>query len=404
MHRTATFVVPFLLVLVIAIAEMATAIYTPSLSLVARHFLVTEAAAQWTVSINLLGLALSGPLYGPCSDAYGRRATLRVGMGLFFVGSVFSLLAPSMALLLGARLIQGLGAGVAVVVSFAAVRDLFDEKNSAEVLSCMGMAIALSPGLAPVLGGYLTHHHGWQMCFGVVSVASFVLLLLLFLWMPETLREENRTAFSLKVMGQGYKGVFQNPRFLKMASIPSLMIGGLWGVLSGIPVLFTGYLNVSVQDYGYYGFSGVALYVLGTLVNSKLVHRVCLRTLLLVGLSLCMTSALLLGVFSYGSLTSPLIIQGLIFPFSFGLAFILPNGTALAFGEVQEGVGTSAAFLGSLEMALGAVGVFLVGAFFEGTALPIAGLMFGSSLLSFLLYALLRKKDNKQGCEDSVIV
>jgi DHA1 family bicyclomycin/chloramphenicol resistance-like MFS transporter len=325
-------------------------------------------------------------------------------MGLFFVGSVFSLLAPSMALLLGARLIQGLGAGVAVVVSFAAVRDLFDEKKSAEVLSYMGMAIALSPGLAPVLGGYLTHHHGWQMCFGVVSVASFVLLLLLFLWMPETLREENRTAFSLKVMGQGYKGVFQNPRFLKMASIPSLMIGGLWGVLSGIPVLFTGYLNVSVQDYGYYGFSGVALYVLGTLVNSKLVHRVCLRTLLLVGLSLCMTSALLLGVFSYGSLTSPLIIQGLIFPFSFGLAFILPNGTALALGEVQEGVGTSAAFLGSLEMALGAVGVFLVGAFFEGTALPIAGLMFGSSLLSFLLYALLRKKDNKQGCEDSVIV
>jgi DHA1 family bicyclomycin/chloramphenicol resistance-like MFS transporter len=283
-----------------------------------------------------------------------------------------------------------------VVVSFAAVRDLFDEKKSAEILSYMGMAIALSPGLAPVLGGYLTYHYGWQMCFGVVSVAAFVLLLLLFLWMPETLREENRTAFSLKAMGQGYKGVFQNPRFLKMACIPSLMIGGLWGLLSGIPVLFTGYLNVPVQDYGYYGFSGVALYVLGTLVNSKLVHRVCLRTLLLVGLGLCMISALLLGVFSYGSLTSPLIIQGLLFPFSFGLAFILPNGTALAFGEVQAGVGTSAAFLGSLEMALGAVGVFLVGTFFEGTALPIAGLMFGSSFLSILLYGHLIKKDERR--------
>lgn len=90
MNRSYYFIVPFLLILIIAVAEMATAIYTPSLPAVAQHFAISEAIAQWTVSINLFGLALSGPIYGPWSDCYGRRIVLRIGMGLFLFGSLFS--------------------------------------------------------------------------------------------------------------------------------------------------------------------------------------------------------------------------------------------------------------------------------------------------------------------------
>lgn len=391
MNRSYYFIVPFLLILIIAVAEMATAIYTPSLAIIAQYFQVSESVAQWTVSINLLGLALSGPLYGPWSDCYGRRTVLRVGMGLFLLGSLLSLASNSIELLLGARFIQGLGAGVAVVVAFAVVRDLFDEKKSAQVLSYMGMAIALSPGLAPVLGGYLTHHHGWKMCFGVVSFAAAILVLLLFFWMPETLPEKKRSHFSLKSMGRGYKKALQNTRFLILSLIPSVMIGGLWALMAGLPILFIGYLNVPVHHYGYYGFSGVAFYVLGTFLNSRLVHTFALETLLLTGLSLCLLSTSLLIGAGYGGVNNPLLLQALTFPFTFGLAFILPNGTALAFSEVQEGLGTSSALLGSLEMALGAFGVFLVGQFFEGTILPIAMIMFGGTVLSVCLFSIIGK-------------
>lgn len=389
MNRSNDIIVPFLLILIIAAAEMATAIYTPSLSIIAQHFEVSEAVAQWTVSINLLGLALSGPIYGPWSDCYGRRAVLRIGMGLFLFGSLLTLIAESIEFLLFARLIQGLGAGVAVVVAFAIVRDLFDEKKSAQVLSYMGMAIALSPGCAPILGGYLTHHHGWKMCFVSISLVAVFIVFCLFLWMPETLPKPRRLQFSLKGVGRGYKQALDNRRFLLLACIPSLMIGGLWAMMAGLPVLYVSYLDVPVHIYGYYGFSGVVFYVLGTFINSKLVHKFALTTLLCSGLSLCLVSAcLLMGVGSWG-MRDPLYLQILSFPFALGLAFILPNGTALAFAEVRQGTGTSSALLGSLEMALGALGVFLVGHFFEGTIVSIAAIMMGATVLSVGLYAYL---------------
>lgn len=397
MNRSYYFIVPFLLILIIAVAEMATAIYTPSLPAVAQHFAISEAIAQWTVSINLLGLALSGPIYGPWSDCYGRRIVLRIGMGLFLCGSLFSWMAVSIEVLLIARFVQGLGAGVAVVVAFAVVRDLFDEKKSAQVLSYMGMAISLSPGLAPIVGSYVAHYYGWKSCFGIVSITAAMLVLMLFFWMPETLPEKKRSHFSLKAIGKGYRKVFQNKRFLVLALIPGLMIGGIWTWMAALPVLFISYLDVPIQHYGYYGFSGVVFYVVGAYLNSKIVHHFSLKALLVFGLLLCLISSVFVLMAGFGGIDNPLILQLLQFPFAFGLAFILPNGTALAFSEVREGLGTSSALLGSLEMALGAVGVFLVGKFFNGTIIPIASIMLGGTVLSLGLYAyLVQSLKNKE--------
>ncbi|MDF3033356.1 MAG: hypothetical protein K0R76_310 [Alphaproteobacteria bacterium] len=391
MNPTYNFIVPFLLILIIATAEMATAIYAPSLPTVAQYFHISEAVAQWTVSINLLGLALSGPIYGPWSDCYGRRIVLRTGMGLFLLGSLFSWGADSIHVLLISRFIQGLGAGVAVVVSFAVVRDLFDEKKSAQVLSYMGMAIALSPGIAPILGGYLTCHHGWKMCFGVLSIVATAIVLLLCFWMPETLPEKKRSHFSLKAIRRGYWKVFQNKRFLMVAMIPGLMIGGIWAWVTALPVLFIGYLDVPIQHYGYYGFCGVAFYVMGAYINSRIVNHFSLKSLLVFGMGLCIFSTCLLVAAGYGNVKNPLALQALGFPFALGMAFILPNGTALAFSEVREGLGTSSAILGSLEMALGAFAIFLVGRYFDGTITPIAAIMLGATALSVGIYVCLNR-------------
>lgn len=388
MNRTYTILVPFFLVLIIAIAEMATAIYTPSLPTVAAYFQISEALTQWTVSINLLGLALSGPIYGPLSDSVGRRKSLRIGMTIFLCGSIFSYLANSIETLLFARFIQGLGAGVAVVVSFAVVRDLFDQRKSAQVLSFMAMAIALAPGLAPVLGGYIAHHAHWSMCFAVVSISALGLVILLFTLMPETLSLHHRIPLSMKNIGRSYIIVFKNVRFVVLALIPSIMIGSIWAWMAAAPVLFIKYLGVPMQHYGYYGFSGVAFYVIGALINSKLLDKFSLKFLMMTGLALCGGSAGGLLLLEYVGAADPLLFQCIEFPFAFGLSFIIPNGTALAFSEVKEGLGASSSLLGSLEMGLGAVGVLVIGMFFDGTMMAIAGVMLCATALSVGLWAL----------------
>lgn len=378
--------ISLLLILIIATAEMSTSIYTPSLTTVASYFNVSESLVQLTVSVNLLGLAMSGPIYGPWSDCHGRRTVLRIGMSLFLLGSIFALFAQTIEILLIARFIQGLGEGVAVVIAFAVVRDLFDEKKSAQVLSYMGMAIALSPGLAPIVGSYIAHTIGWKMCFGVVGFATSVIIIFLFLWMPETLPENNRTPFSLNSIAQGYLKAFKNRRFLALALIPSFMIGGLWAWMAGLPLLFVGYLGVPLQQYGYYGFSSILVYILGTFINSKVIHIWPLKKLLLIGLILALLSSISLLLVGISKINNPIIFQILNFPFAFGLAFILPNGTALAFSEVKEGLGTSSALLGSLEMGLGALSVFLLGQIFQGTIIPIAAIMLTGSLISTALF------------------
>lgn len=155
--------------------------------------------------------------------------------------------------------------------------------------------------------------------------------------------------------------------------------------MTALPVLFISYLDVPIQDYGYYGFSSVVIYIVGASINSTIVHRFSLNALLVFGLGLCLMSSILLLGAGYKGVVSPIILQILGFPFALGLAFILPNGTALAFSEVSEGLGTSSAILGSLEMALGALSVFLVGQFFNGTMIPIALIMLGGTALSLCL-------------------
>jgi DHA1 family bicyclomycin/chloramphenicol resistance-like MFS transporter len=164
------------------------------------------------------------------------------------------------------------------------------------------------------------------------------------------------------------------------------MIGALWGWMSTLPLLFVGYLGVSVEHYGYYGLAGILAYVLGTLVNSKLVGRYSLRTLLTLGLWLALISSILLVIVGFLHKETPFLVQTLFSPFAFGLAFIIPNGTALAFFEVKEGMGTSSALLGSLEMAAGAFGVFLVGQLFSGTIVSIAGVMAIATLACLVLH------------------
>ena len=221
-----------------------------------------------------------------------------------------------------------------------------------------------------------------------------MIFLLLFVWMPETLPEKDRSAFAIKDIVVGYKIALGNRPFLLCTLIPSLMIGGLWAFLSGVPVLFTSHLGVPIQHYGYYGFSSVLVYMIGTLLNTKLVQRFDLNTLLLTGIALCFISAVLLVFSGCIQIKSPAFLQLLSFPFSIGLSLVLPNGTTLAFSQVKERIGTSSALLGSLEMALGAVGVFLVGYFFEGSIVSIAGIMLGTSLLSLMIYVHVFRKKN----------
>ena len=385
------FLIPALMVTAIIAEEMATDIFLPCLPLMNNYFGVGEVKSQLTISMYLLGLSIARPFYGVLSDSFGRRRVLLSGMVLFFLGSIVCYFAQTINILITARFLQGWGAGVAIVIGFAAVKDIFDEKKSAHIMSLMGLVIAVSPAVAPILGGYLSKYYGWQSTFLFIIVLSGLILLLIWLFMAETLPKEKQVKFSVVGSAVNYWSVLVHKRFILYTLVQALSVGALWTWLAGAPVLYIDHLGVPLEVYGYFGAAGVGFYMLGTLVNLQLIKRFSVDTTIFFGILLLLTGDVCLLMGASLKLTNPVIIQILNAPFALGLALILPNATTGALDSIERGRGIGASIIGTLQMGLGSVGSFFVGYYATGTLMPITLIMLVMTLIAGACFLLLKK-------------
>jgi MFS family permease len=157
---------PHVLTLVVAtsVSALATNVFLPSLPGIARYFDTDYALAQLTVSVYLAATAFVQLGIGPASDRFGRRPVMLVCLGVFLVGSVVAILAPTIELLLAARVLQSFSAA-GMVLARAIVRDTVASDQAASRIGYITMGMALVPMVAPVIGGVLEEIHGWQASF-----------------------------------------------------------------------------------------------------------------------------------------------------------------------------------------------------------------------------------------------
>lgn len=131
----------------------------------------------WAFTAYLLTATISGPLYGKLSDLFGRRPVFLFGIGLFLAGSVLSGLSREMWQLVGARGVQGLGAGALFPISMAVIADLFAPSERGRYQGLFGAVFGLSSLVGPAIGGLITDSIGWPFVFFVnLPVGGFVLL------------------------------------------------------------------------------------------------------------------------------------------------------------------------------------------------------------------------------------
>jgi EmrB/QacA subfamily drug resistance transporter len=131
----------------------------------------------WAFTAYLLTATISGPLYGKLSDLFGRRPIFLFGIGLFMVGSILAGLSREMWELVGARGVQGLGAGALFPVAMATIADLFAPSERGRYQGLFGAVFGLSSLVGPAIGGLITDTIGWPFVFFVnLPVGAFVLL------------------------------------------------------------------------------------------------------------------------------------------------------------------------------------------------------------------------------------
>src|SRR5689334_20753285 len=150
--------------------------YLPALPTIAAELAVPSATIQLTLTGTLLGLGLGQLVVGPLSDALGRRVPLLAGTALHVLASLVCLIAPDVAVLGAARLLQGLGAAAGAVIAMAVVRDLYTGRPAAVLISRLILVMGAAPIVAPTLGGWLLAFTSWRGVFAALALIGLVLI------------------------------------------------------------------------------------------------------------------------------------------------------------------------------------------------------------------------------------
>lgn len=368
-----------------AIGPLTLDMYLPALPQLRADLGATDSQAQLTITGLLVGLGLGQLLIGPLSDAVGRRKPLFVGLTVHGLMSVLCALAPSITLLALTRTMQGVGGAAVAVVSMAIVRDLFSGVKAAQLLSRLMLVIGVAPVLAPSLGSVLLGFTSWRGIFVLIAVAAVLLFVLALVALPETLPTVRRSSVSVRGALRSYGVLFHDRLFVVMVLVSGLSFATLFAYISGVPFLLQELYGLSPQQFGLtFSANAVGLIVM-TQVNPLLVRRVSPVTILLVAVTVStLASAALVAtaITGFGGLV------GFLVPLWFIVAsagFSFPNAPAIALNRHGEAAGSAAALLGSAQFVLGGLIAPLVGALADGTGVPMAGVLLGTSALGLVL-------------------
>jgi DHA1 family bicyclomycin/chloramphenicol resistance-like MFS transporter len=371
--------------------EMSTDLYLPSLPEMGRYFAVSDTAVQTTLSGYLLGFASLGLIAGPLSDCIGRRPVILGSLAVFALGSIACWLVPTMASLITARFVQGVGAGMSMVVSTAILKDIYDEKNFSRVHSTMGIVITLSPMIAPIIGGKIAYAWGWKSCFFIIALIASAIWMAIVICLRESLSPELRSIqkyrFSGKVLLQTYGQLLKKREIVTFALISAITYGGLWAWIVEAPFYLINELGINSVDYGYYAAVGPGAYILGTILNRRCVIFYGVERMLAVGLWLMILGAAFTLV---AAIYFPTSLVSLFVPFVFyctGLAPVFANAVTKAVSVIPSQRGGASALLTTLEMGISSLCAFTVSLLSNGTLVPCTIMMLASGIICAIMFA-----------------
>src|SRR4051794_25494598 len=255
-------------------APLSIDMYLPALPTLGRDFDASASETQLTLSAFFLGLALGQAVIGPLSDALGRRRPLLVGLVAYAFASLFCAIAPSIAVLIGLRFVQGFAGAAGIVIARAIVRDLHSGIAAARFMSVLMLVSGLAPILAPILGGQLLRFAPWQGMFLLLAVVGGLLTVFVGTGLPETLPSDGRQTGGLGATVATFGHLLSNRAFMGYALANGLAIGGALAYISGSPFILQEIYGVSPQAFSLlFGLNALGMVTCGQ-INGRLVGRV----------------------------------------------------------------------------------------------------------------------------------
>jgi DHA1 family bicyclomycin/chloramphenicol resistance-like MFS transporter len=335
------------------------------------------------VTAYFLGIAVGQVFYGPIADYFGRKRTLLIAGTLYGVGAVASALSPSLAILLGARFLWGLGAAGGRVIVGAIVRDVYSGDRMARAMSLVFSIFILVPVFAPALGALILTVTTWHWVFGFCAVYAVGVLL----WsrrLPETLAPENRLAdLTFARLKVAARFVVSNRITAGHTMALAVLFGAFTSYLASAEIMFSEVFGV-VEAFPIYFGALAAVMGLTMFLNGRVVERI--------GMVRLTRWAMIVYIIVSGVFLALMLSQGgrpPLWMFVTGMAAILathslliPNVNSRALEPMGEVAGMAAAIVGTVSTLIGAILGALLDAQFDGTVRPFAIALFAAAVLA----------------------
>lgn len=375
----------FVILLLTTVEQFAIDIYLPSLPAMGEFFGASDAQVQASLSLYMIGFALSPLFLGPVTDRFGRRPIILLGLAALLVSSLACALAATIHVMLIGRFLMGLAGGMIVVANQAMVRDSFSGPVLVRVASYMSMAWSLVPIIAPAIGGYMQHLVGWQGNFYLMSGYVLLALLLVFWQVPET-KQTPPKSLRLNLIVRKYLKLMSNKLFIGYLACTAITFAVTTVFITGAPFLFQDVLGLDPVQFGWLLLVVAVSYLGGTYANTRLLNHYSPHRLLAIGTGLlCLFGmvGLLVGLLGYVS------VLAIAFPAAamiFAEGLVYPNAAALAFEPIVKNVGAASAVYICVQLLTCGVASAFMAYLPETTQVPMMAVLFGLSLLLGAIY------------------
>lgn len=380
MRKIENFHLLVMLILLVAVGQMAQTIYVPVIADIAKDLSVRSGAVQRVMAAYLMTYGFLQLIYGPLSDRIGRRPVILAGMMIFLMGALGALLSNSLTMLVAASAIQGMGTGVAGVMARTMPRDLYAGTSLRYANSLLNMGILVSPLLAPIIGGALAMLFGWRACYAFLLVLCAGVAFSMFRWLPETRppqTEKRRMLASFrKLLADGTFSCYLVMLIGALAGIAvfeascGVLMGGVLG-LSGLTVSLLFILPIPAAFFGawYAGRDGKTFH---TLVWHSVI------SCLLAGLMMWIPGWF--GVMNIWTLIVPAAL------FFFGAGMMFPLATTGAMEPFPYLAGAAGALVGGMQNMGSGLATWLSAMLPQTGQFSLGLLMFAMALLILLCW------------------
>jgi len=346
----------------------------PGLPQIASALGATPALLQWTLSAFVLAFGVGQLVLGPLSDRYGRRPVLLWGLSLYALAGLGCTLATDARLLIGLRLLQGLGACAGTVCARAIAQDLSHDRAGATFRQSILTAVnSLAPVIAPLLGAAILVTLGWRQLYGLLAIVGLILVVMVAVALPET-----SPRIASELLG-AYRRVLRLPRTIGLAVLVGASFFSYFALIAGSSFALIEQLHVTSTQFAFAFAINASAFIIAASLSGWLARKVNPEILLACGAGIVLTAAVLTwAVDTYAPSVVAFVATWTLY--AFGIAFTLPGSMATVLVAARRDAGLAAGLLGAAQMLGGAAGSTLSGAlpFVATTSLGLVALIGGT--------------------------